>query len=67
MANEAQSIPRVVLEATKNYSSPNQIKELDLSFKDLKEYTFLPNYKNLVSESDPGRHKHLRQRLGTHS
>lgn len=48
MASHSQQLPSVVLEVTKQYSSPNQITALDLSFKDLKEYTFLPNYKNLV-------------------
>jgi hypothetical protein len=45
---EQKTVPTDVLERVKNTPNPNDLKKLDLSFKDLKDYTFLPNYKNLV-------------------
>ena len=46
---EKRTVPTVVLDAVKSTTNPNDLLILDLAFKNLRDYTFLPNYKNLVS------------------
>ena len=37
------------VEVVKAAVGPNQVNQLNLAFKNIKDYTFLPNYKNLVN------------------
>lgn len=43
-----RNIPGAKVEVLKNISTPNAIHQLNLAFKNIKDYTFLPNYKNAV-------------------
>ena len=45
---EKRTVPQAVIDAVKITNNPDELKQLVLSFKDIHDYSFLPNYKNLV-------------------
>ena len=49
---EKRTVPQAILDIVKTTPNPNDLQTLDLGFKDIHDYTFLPNYKNLVRSSD---------------
>lgn len=49
---EKRTVPQAILDIVKTTPNPNDVLTLDLGFKDIHDYTFLPNYKNLVCSDD---------------
>lgn len=49
-----------IVDVMRNASTPNIVKNLNLGFKNIRDFTFLPNYKNLVRNCDEGRDRHIR-------